>query len=92
VVEDQQQYRGWYKELPAASAVDEATQLALILCQFAAVDPRHVQRVLTEKSYFEQTAAEALRRTHADTGSGNTTEFQRALDARNRLRKLKGWA
>lgn len=87
-----EQYTGWLR-LPAASAVDEATECARKLVALACVS--HAPSIiLTDKSLFERVAAEALRRNHPDTTSngGNVTGLQDALSARNRIRELKGWS
>lgn len=86
----QEQYTGWLK-LPAAAPEDEAKQLALGLAQIAGAGEGTAASILTNQALFEQVWKEAARRTHSDTGNGSTAEFQSVMEARDRLRKLKGW-
>jgi hypothetical protein len=89
VAEEGQQYTGWLK-LPEASAIDEASECARKLVNLACV--KHVaSEILASRELFEKVAAEAIRRTHSDTGSGDVDGLQFALAARNRIRELKGW-
>ncbi|MGH9766093.1 MAG: hypothetical protein ACREAB_01560 [Blastocatellia bacterium] len=90
VTEQQEQYTGWLR-LPEASAVDEATECAMVLIRHASVGYVPSQ-VLNDQQLFKQVYAEAMRRTHPDTNSGrNSGDFNQVLTARDRLRQLKGW-
>jgi hypothetical protein len=86
--EEQEQYTGWL-ELPAASAVDEKTELANILIHHASVGYVPSQ-VTNDQRLFDSTWREAARRTHPDTG-GNSNDFQRVMNARERLKELNNW-
>jgi hypothetical protein len=90
--EQQEQYTGWLK-LPAASAVDEKTELAKILIQFANVEGNpqfYPSRVTAEQTLFDSVWREAVRRTHPDTG-GRSVDFRKVINARDRLKELNGW-
>jgi hypothetical protein len=89
VADEGQQYTGWLK-LPQASAIDEATKCARRLVDLACVS-HAASDVLASRELFGRVAAEAIRRNHSDTGSGNVDGLQLALAARNRIRELKGW-
>lgn len=89
VAEEGQQYTSWLR-LPEASAIDEATECARRLVDLACVT-HTASALLASRELFEKVAAEALRRNHGDTGSGNVDGLQLALAARNRIRELKGW-
>lgn len=88
-VRDQQQYTGWLK-LPAASPADEAYQLALGLAQMAGASDGTAASLLTNQALFDQVWRDAVRRTHPDNG-GQADEFRTVMNARDRLRALKGW-
>lgn len=87
----QEQYTGWLR-LPATSQTDELTELARKLIDLACVGcaPSDLPR---DKSLFEKVVVESLRRNHSDTATdgGSATGLQDALQARNRIRELKGW-
>ena len=88
--EKQEQYTGWLR-LPEASAVDEATECAKVLIQFASVGYAPVQ-VLSTLSLFDSVWREAVRRTHPDTNNGRDgSDFRKVIDARDRIKTLKGW-
>jgi hypothetical protein len=89
VAEEGQQYTGWLK-LPEASAIDEATECARRLVDLACVSYA-ASELLRSRELFEKVAAEAIRRNHSDTGSGDVDGLQLALAARNRIRQLKEW-
>lgn len=84
-----EQYTGWLK-LPAASAMDEAEQLAVTLAQMAGIEVVHANTIATNQDAFDRAWREAVRRTHPDTG-GSAESFTMAIRARDRLRQLKGW-
>lgn len=86
--DEQEQYTGWLK-LPAASAVDEKTELAKVLIHHASVSHAPSQ-VVSEQRLFDSVWREAARRTHPDTG-GDSTDFHRVMNARDRLKELNHW-
>lgn len=89
--EEQQQYTGWLK-LPPASTTDEILQLAMVLCRYAAVDDKHAGKIAADRTLFDQTWREAVRRTHPDSsGVQGATDFHRVINARERIKTLKGW-
>jgi hypothetical protein len=85
-----EQYTGWLK-LPAASAIDEAEQLAIALAQMAGIESVHANTIATNQDAFDRAWREAVRRTHPD-GGGSAEEFTAAIAARDRIRELKGWS
>jgi hypothetical protein len=88
---EEQQYTGWLK-LPAASATDEAQQLALILCKYAATDETKAKTVVVDQKMFESVWREAVRRTHPDQNPERSgADFNNVIQARDRLKQLKGW-
>jgi hypothetical protein len=87
--ERQEQYTGWLKLKPA-SLHDEAAERAKELIKFALFECTPVE-LLASRELFERVAADALRKTHSDTGNGNVGDFQAALAARNRIREMRGW-
>jgi hypothetical protein len=90
VAEEGQQYTGWLR-LPAAGATDEAAECARILIQHASVGYTTSQ-ILGDQQIFKQVYAEAMRRTHPDTSPGrNVADFQNVVNARDRIKTLKGW-
>lgn len=89
VVEEEQQYRGWFKELPAASAADEAVECAktlIVYCGFAT----DTAKVLSSREEFDRVWRGAIREGHPDTG-GTAEIFGKVIAARDRLKVLKGW-
>lgn len=88
--EEKEQYTGWLK-LPAASAIDEATECARILIQHACVD-HYPSQVLGDQKVFDSVWREAVRQTHPDTNNGRDSgDFNKVINARERIRTLKGW-
>jgi hypothetical protein len=90
--DEQEQYTGWLK-LPAASAINEKTELAKILIQFANVEGNpqfYPSKVTAQQNLFDSVWREAVRRTHPDTG-GRSVDFRKVIDARDRLKELNGW-
>ena len=84
-----EQYTGWLR-LPTSTAADEAHNLALVLVKFAQIKPNDAQRIVSERDFFDSTWREAVRRTHPD-GGGIAADFREVLNARERLKQLKGW-
>lgn len=88
--EKQEQYTGWLR-LPAAGAIDEAAELAKILIKHASVG-YFPSQVLGDQKIFDSVWREAVRRTHPDTNNGRDGgDFNRVLNARERIKTLKGW-
>src|SRR5262245_72200 len=88
--EEKEQYTGWLR-LPAAGAVEEATECAKILIQHAEAGYTPAQ-VLVSQSLFDSVWKEAMKRTHPDTNSGRDAgDFRAVLHARDRIKQLKGW-
>lgn len=87
--EQQEQYTGWLK-LPASSSVDELTEHAKTLCEFAERNGDAMSRLLQDQVLFETIWKEAARKTHPDTG-GNGLHFQLVMNSRDRIRTLKEW-
>lgn len=90
VAEEGQQYTGWLR-LPEASAIDEATECAKVLIEFAesAFKPSDV---LAGEFIFDCVWKKAVQQTHPDTNPGrDAADFRRVLDARDRIKTLKGW-
>jgi len=91
VTEQQEQYTGWLR-LPAAGTTDEATELAKILIKHACVGWTTSQ-LLGDQKLFDSVWREAVRRTHPDTNSGRDGgDFNRVINARERIKTLKGWS
>ncbi len=67
VTEQQEQYTGWLR-LPAAGAVDEASECAKILIRHASVG-YFPSQILGDQKVFDATWREAVRRTHPDTNN-----------------------
>jgi hypothetical protein len=86
--EEQEQYTGWLK-LPAASAVDEKTELAKILIHHASVAYVPSQ-VVADLKIFDSVWREAARRTHPDRG-GISADFRKVMSTRDRLKELNSW-
>jgi hypothetical protein len=92
VVEEEQQYEGWFKKLPPASATDEAAECAKILIRYAFVPGVDTGKVLADRKVFDKVWREAVRRTHPDQNDGNgAADFNNVINARERLKALKGW-
>jgi hypothetical protein len=65
--------------------------LAKILIKHASVAFTPAQ-VLASQSLFDSTWREAVRRTHPDANSGHDSEdFRNVINARERIKALKGW-
>lgn len=90
VTEQQEQYTGWLR-LPAAAATDEAVECAKLLIQHACVG-YFPSQVLGEQKLFDGVWREAVRRTHPDTNNGRDGgDFNKVINARERIKTLKGW-
>jgi hypothetical protein len=88
--EKQEQYTGWLR-LPVAGASDEAAECAKILIHHACATYAP-SVVLGSQSVFDSVWKEAVRRTHPDTNNGcDGGDFNKVIDARERIKTLKGW-
>jgi hypothetical protein len=88
--EKQEQYTGWLK-LPAAGAIDEAAEMAKILVKHACVTYAPSE-VLGDQKIFDEVWRVAVRRTHPDANPGRDgADFNRVINARERIKTLKGW-
>lgn len=73
-------------------STDEAAERARILIQHASVGYTTSQ-ILGDQQIFKQVYAEAMRRTHPDTSPGrDIADFQNVVNARDRIKTLKGWS
>jgi hypothetical protein len=89
--EEKEQYTGWLC-LPAAGANDEAAECARILIQHACAGWTTSQ-VLNDQKLFDSVWREAVRRTHPDANPGRGgADFNRVINARKRIKILKGWS
>jgi hypothetical protein len=85
--EKQKQYTSWLR-LPAA---DEATVCAKILIENACVTYSPSQ-VLGDQKLFDEVWRVAVKRTHPDTNQGRDGgDFNRLINARERIKTLNGW-
>jgi hypothetical protein len=88
--EEKEQYTGWLR-LPAAGANDEVAECAKILIQHASVGYTTTQ-VLGSQTVFDSVWREAVRRTHPDANpERGGADFNRVINARERIKTLKGW-
>jgi hypothetical protein len=88
--EEKEQYTGWLR-LPAAGASDEAAECARLLIQHACVGV-DTARLLGDRNVFDSVWREAVRRTHPDANGGRDTgDFNRVINARERIKTLKEW-
>jgi hypothetical protein len=88
--EQQEQYTGWLR-LPAAGVTDEAAELAKILIHHACI-AHFPSQVLGDQKVFDSVWREAVRRTHPDANNGRDNgDFNKVINARERIKTLKGW-
>jgi hypothetical protein len=88
--EKQEQYTGWLR-LPEASASDQATECAKILIQHACVTYAPSE-LLSDQGLFDEVWRVAVKRTHPDSNGGRDGgDFNRVINARERIKSLKGW-
>jgi len=88
--EKHEQYTGWLK-LPASGAADEAAECAKVLIRHACAS-HTTSQVLNDQRLFDSVWREAVRRTHPDTNNGRDgSDFNNVINARERIKTLKGW-
>jgi len=88
--EQKEQYKGWLR-LPAASTADEAAELAKLLIQHAGASYAPSQ-LLGDQKVFDEVWRVASKRTHPDLNPGRgSADLDSVIDARDRIKTLKGW-
>jgi hypothetical protein len=71
-----EQYRGW-KALPEASSADACTEHARVIVRYASLTERDAARLFSDRVFFDQACAEAMRRriqTQQGTATDRTTQ------------------
>lgn len=72
VVEEDQQYRGWFKELPGAAPTDEATACATELIRFSGLP------LTVAQERFNEAWRKAVQLTHPDQ-NGSAEDFRQVM-------------